>query len=411
MFTLCLRTVYLGLSKRTSDVPTVRHRVSVLRPIPTPGGPGLTVTSPRRPVRLLATAGIAVLGLLVAACGSSSKKSSTSSTTVSPGATTTVKLSPATLNGSGSTFQLAFNQEAIQEFVQKNPGITINYAGGGSSKGLTDLASKLTDFAGTDTPITDYTKYGGESAVLYFPTVVAPITVAYNLSGVSKLTLSAPTIAKIFSGKITTWNDPAITADNPGTNLPSTKITPVHRSDGSGTTKNFTQYLSKAAASDWTNPSSTTWPAGFPGGTGSGNPGVAQTIKSTPGAIGYVDYSTATSSNLSLASIKNSSGKPIEPTLQGASAAVANIIANPNLTYDPTNAQGTDAYPITSPTWIVIYKNQTDKAKGEALKAWLNFILTTGQTQTAQTAGYAPLQGALLQKAQAQLDQIVIPAS
>jgi phosphate transport system substrate-binding protein len=366
--------------------------------------------SPRR-AGVLGGACIAVLGLVLTACGSSSKSSSTNTTAPNGSTTTTVKLSPATLNGSGSTFQLAFNQQAIQEFVAKNPGITINYAGGGSSKGLADLAAKLTDFAGTDTPITDYTKYGGETAVLYFPTVVAPITVAYNLSGVSKLTLSASTIARIFSGKITAWNDPAITADNPGTNLPSTKITPVHRSDGSGTTKNFTQYLSKAAASDWTYPSSTTFPAGLPGGTGNGNAGVAQTVKSTPGAIGYVDYSTATSSNLSLASIKNSSGKAIDPTLEGASAAVANVTANPNLTYDPTDAQGANAYPITSPTWIVIYKNQTDKAKGEALKAWLNYILTTGQGQTAQTAGYAPLQGALLQKAQAQLDQIVIPAS
>ena len=146
--------------------------------------------------RLLAGAGMAVLGLVLAACGSSSKNSS-SNTTAAPGGTTatTVKLAPATLNGSGSTFQLAFNQQAIQEFAQKNPGITINYAGGGSTQGLTQLASKVTDFAGTDTPITDYTKYGGETAVLYFPTVVAPITLSYNLSGVSKLTLTASTAA------------------------------------------------------------------------------------------------------------------------------------------------------------------------------------------------------------------------
>ena len=369
----------------------------------------MTLVSPRS--RLLGGAVVAVFGLVLAACGSSSKSSSSNTTAAAGGATTTtVKLAPATLNGSGSTFQLAFNQQAIQEFAQKNPGITINYAGGGSTQGLTQLASKVTDFAGTDTPITDYTKYGGETAVLYFPTVVAPITLSYNLSGVSKLTLTASTAAKIFSGKITTWNDPAIKSDNPGVSLPGTKITPVHRSDGSGTTKNFTQYLSKAAPADWTYPSSTTFPSGLSGGTGNGNPGVAQTVKSTPGAIGYVDYSTATSSNLSLATIVNAAGKPIQPTLEGASAAVANITANPNLTYDPTDASGANAYPITSPTWIVIYKNQPDKAKGEALKAWLNYILTTGQTTTAQAAGYAPLQGDLLKKAQDQLNEIVIPA-
>jgi phosphate transport system substrate-binding protein len=365
----------------------------------------------RRRSRLFGGTAVTALSLLVVACGSSSKSSSSNSTAAAGGSTTTtVKLASATLNGSGSTFQLAFDQQAIQEFAQKNPGITINYAGGGSSKGLTDLAAKLTDFAGTDTPITDYTKYGGETAVLYFPTVVAPITLSYNLSGVSKLTLSASTVAKIFSGKITTWNDQAIKSDNPGVNLPDTKITPVHRSDGSGTTKNFTQYLTKAAPADWTYGSSTTYPVSLPGGTGNGNPGVAQTVKSTPGAIGYVDYSTATSSNLSLATVINSAGKPIQPTLESASAAVANITANPNLTYDPTNAPGAGAYPITSPTWIVIYKNQTDRAKGEALKAWLNYILTTGQTTTAQASGYAPLQGDLLKKAQDQLNQIVIPA-
>jgi phosphate transport system substrate-binding protein len=371
----------------------------------------MTVFSPRRS-RLLGGASVAALALVVVACGSSSKKSSSNTTAAAGGSTTTtVKLAPATLNGSGSTFQLAFDQQAIQEFAQKNPGITINYQGTGSSTGLTSLANKLTDFAGTDTPITDYTKYGGETAVLYFPTVVAPITLSYNLSGVSKLTLSASTAAKIFSGKITTWNDPAIKSENPGVNLPATKITPVHRSDGSGTTKNFTQYLTKAAPSDWTYGSSTTFPTTLSGGTGNGNPGVAQTVKSTPGAIGYVDYATATASNLTFATIINSAGKPIEPTLQGASAAVANVTVNPNLTYDPTNASAANAYPITSPTWIVIYKSQTDKARGEALKAWLNYILTTGQTTTAQAAGYAPLQGDLLKKAQDQLNQIVIPAS
>jgi phosphate transport system substrate-binding protein len=243
---------------------------------------------------------------------------------------------------------------------------------------------------------------------LYFPTVAAPITVSYNVSGLSKLTLSSSTIAKIFSGKVTTWNDPAIAADNPGVTLPSTKITPVHRSDSSGTTNNFTLYLTKAAPADWTIGTGKTvnWPGGL---TGNGNGGVAQAIKSTDGAIGYVDFSDAKASGLKFASIKNDAGMAIAPTLVGASAAVAAATINPDLTYNPVNAQGPVAYPITSPTWIIIYKQQTDQAKGQALKAFLQFILTTGQTKIAIQDDFAPLSPELQQKAVAQLNDIVIP--
>jgi phosphate transport system substrate-binding protein len=289
--------------------------------------------------------------------------------------------------------------------------VTISYAGGGSGKGLTDLQSRLVQFAGSDAPIkdTDLPKYGGAGAVLYFPTVVGPITVSYKVSGVSKLTLSGTTLAKIFAGKITTWNDPDIASDNPGATLPSTKITPVHRSDSSGTTRNFTLYLGKADPTDWTFGNGTTvnWPGGATGNT---NTGVAQTINASDGTIGYVDFSDAKAAGLTYASIKNSSGKAIVPSLESASAAVAGATINPDLTYDPTNATGADAYPITSPTWILVYKTQTDKAQGLALKAFLSYILTTGQTKTAPATDYAALQGDLLAKAKAQIDQIVVPA-
>jgi phosphate transport system substrate-binding protein len=318
-------------------------------------------------------------------------------------------LAAATLNGSGSTFQQAYDQAAIKAFVAKNPVITINYGGGGSGKGLTDLLGKLVDFAGTDAPIgqADLPKYTG--GVLYFPIVAAPITVSYNLSGVSKLTLSASTIAKVFSGKITNWSDPAVAADNPGVKLPSKPITPTHRSDGSGTTNNFTLYLTKAAASDWTLGSGKTvnWPGGQ---AGSGNAGVAQIVKSTDGAIGYVDYSDARAAGLSFAAVINSSGKAIDPSLDAASSAISGATVKPDLTYDPTNASGPTAYPITSPTWIVVYKTQTDKAKGDAVKAFLKFILVDGQGALAKDNDFAPLSPDLEQKAVAQLDQIVIPA-
>jgi phosphate transport system substrate-binding protein len=358
-------------------------------------------TKPGRNRALAATALVGVIGLLAAGCGSSKKSTSTSGGSA--------KLAPATLNGSGSTFQQAYDQEAIKQFMAKNPGITINYGGGGSGKGLTDLLGKLVDFAGTDAPIksADLPKYTG--GVLYFPTVAAPITVSYNLSGVSKLTLGPSTIAKIFGGKITSWNDPAIGADNPGANLPNKQITTVHRSDGSGTTNNFSLYLTKAAPSDWTLGSGKTinWPGGQ---AGNGNNGVAQIIKSTDGAIGYVDFSDARAVGLSFASVKNSSGQAIAPSLAAASAALATPTVKPDLTYDPTNASGPDAYPITSPTWIVIYKTQTSKAKGDAVKAFLSFILADGQGSLATDNDFAPLAKDLDQKAVAQLAQIVIPA-
>jgi ABC-type phosphate transport system substrate-binding protein len=172
--------------------------------------------------------------------------------------------SSATLNGSGSTFQKPFDQAVIEAFQKANSGITVNYAGGGSGKGKTDLQTKTVDFAGTDSTVKpeDLSKYQG-GAILYFPTVAGPITVSFNVSGVDSLKLSPSTLAKIFEGQITSWNDPAIAADNSGVTLPDTAITVVHRADASGTTNNFTKYLTAAAGSDWTLGSgdSVNWPS------------------------------------------------------------------------------------------------------------------------------------------------------
>jgi phosphate transport system substrate-binding protein len=240
--------------------------------------------------------------------------------------------------------------------------------------------------------------------------VVGPIALAYKLTGVTKLVLTPELIAKIFTGKITKWNDPAIVADNAGLTPPATTITAVHRSDGSGTTHNFTHYLGKVDPDDWTFGDSNTFPPTLPGSAASGNPGVAALVEKTDGAIGYVDYATATQANLALASIKTKAGAVLAPTLEGASAALAAATANADLTYDPIAVAAEGAYPITSPTWVVIYKNQPSKAKGEALKAFLTFMLTTGQGKATSTAGYAALKGDLLTRAKEQLSQVVIPA-
>jgi phosphate transport system substrate-binding protein len=340
----------------------------------------------------------ALVMCLAAACGSSSKNSG------SPSGSSNV-----TLNGSGSTFQKTFDEAAIAAFKEKSSNVTINYAGGGSGKGKTDLQSKTVDFAGTDSLIKpeDQPNYSG--TVLYFPTVAAPITVSYKVSGLDKLQLSAPTIAKIFSGQAKKWNDADIAADNSGAKLPSTDIVIVHRADASGTTSNFTKYLAAAAGSAWTLGSgdTVTWPAGSQ--AGQGNAGVAQIIGQTDGAIGYVDYSDAVAANLTFASIKNSAGKYLEPTLDGAQAAVAGASVKDDLTYSPLNSPGADAYPLTSPTWIITYAQQSDKAKGQALKDFLTFVLNDGQG-LAKDAKYAALPDALKQKAIAQLSKLEISA-
>ncbi len=337
-----------------------------------------------------------------------------SSSTAKPAETTTsaamAELPETTLNASGATFPKAFYDEAIIEFEDAQPKVTINYAGGGSGKGRTDLQEQQVDFAGSDGLVKDEDRpnyKGGE--FLYFPTVAAPITVSFNVSGVDKLQLSADTIAKIFQGQATSWDDAAIAADNPGAKLPATPITVARRADGSGTTENFTKFLVAAAPTAWTLKSGSTveWPANTQGAQG--NAGVAGLISATDGAIGYVDYSDAKATGLKFASIKNAAGKYVEPSLDAVSAALDGAEIKPDLSYNPINAAGEKTYPIAAPTWILVYKNQTDHNKGEATKAFLHYLLTDGQ-KLAPDVDYAPLPASLVTKAMAQLDQIVIPA-
>jgi phosphate transport system substrate-binding protein len=351
---------------------------------------------------------LAALALFVSACGGDDddSTSSTSAGSSSGGDLSSLK---GELNGSGSSFQQTFDEAAIAGFTEKASGVTINYGAGGSGKGKTDLADKVVDFAGTDSLVKpeDESKYTAGGGILYFPTVAAPITVSYNLNGVDDLKLDAETIAKIFQGTIKTWDDAAIKALNDGADLPSTSIVPVHRADASGTTSNFSKYLDAAASGTWTlgASDSLTWPSG--GQAGDGNSGVAQIVKDTDGAVGYVDLADATGSELQTAQVKNKDGKYVAPTLEGAAAAVAGATVETNLTYSPLDAPGADAYPLTSPTWIIVYKNISNKDKGDATKAFLNFILTDGQA-LANDAGYAPLPSELAQKAITQLDEIKI---
>ncbi len=314
-----------------------------------------------------------------------------------------------TLNASGSSFQKQFQEVAIEGFAKIAKDVKINYGAGGSGKGRQDFADQVTDYGCTDGLFkeADLAKVKG-GPFLYFPILLGAITVSYHVDGIDKLSLSPETIAKIFQRDIKKWNDPAIVADNPDAKLPDADIVVVHRADGSGTTEQFTKYLEAAAKDVWKLKSGSTveWPADTQAGNGNG--GVAQIIKSTKNAIGYVDLPDAKAAALPYASVKNQAGKLIEPSSASASAAGDGIDVKDNLTYVSVNAKGDAAYPITAPTWCVVYTKQSDKAKGTALKAYFKYMLTDGQA-LIKDIDFAPLPKPLADKAVAQLDKIQVP--
>ena len=338
---------------------------------------------------------VVAMALVLAACSSSSTTGGSGGSSLS-----------GTLNGSGSTFQLAFQQSAIQQFKSIQSGITVNYGGGGSGKGRTDLASGVVNFAGSDSPIppTETANFKGKT-VLYFPVLLGPITMSYNLSGVSSLKLDAPTIANIFQGKIKTWNDPAIKALNPGTSLPSTPIALAVRADSSGTTANFSLFLETAAPSVWKLGSSSTisWPSTAHAGNGNG--GVAQIVKSTPGSIGYVDYADAKAAGLTYASVKNKSGNYIAPSTTSASAAGTTVTLAPDLTFHAVWSSNPQAYPITYQSWDLVFEKQSSSNNAKMLKAYIGYLIGDGQ-KLLDPLGYAPLPSNIDSKAKAQLDKI-----
>lgn len=357
-----------------------------------------------RPRRLL-TAGL-LLGLVLAACGGGDDPDAAGSGD-SPGTSAASRLAAATLNGSGATFPKAFYDAAIDGFKEQQPDVTVNYGGGGSGKGRSDLQGGLVDFAGSDGLVKDEDKAKLKGELVYIPTVAAPITVSYNLPGVDALTLDAETTAKIFQREVKTWDDPAIKALNPSATLPSTAIVVAHRSDGSGTTENFTKYLVKAAPS-WKLKSGSTveWPSDTQ--AGNGNAGVAQIVKSQAGAIGYVDLADANTQQLEQARLKNKSGKIVEPSLEATTKALEGVELKADLTYDPLDSANADAYPIAAPTWMLAYKSQGDKVRGDALKAWLTYLVGDGQ-RLAEENDYAALPSSFTDKAEAVISSIAVP--
>lgn len=299
------------------------------------------------------------------------------------------------LTASGASFPDAFYQVAISEYAEVNPDLIITYNAVGSGTGKSEFAEGINDFAGSDSLVGDDDGIDPAS-FQYIPTVAAPITVSYNLEGVEGLQLGQETLAGIFQGDITSWDDPAIAADNPDATLPATAITIAHRADGSGTTGNFTKFLEEATDT-WTLGSGDTveWPANSL--AGEKNTGVAQIIQDTDGAIGYVDLADANASGLVTAAIANLDGNFVQPSLEGTTAGLDGATVNEDLSYNPLNAAGPEAYPITAPTYILI-RTDYDAETGAMVKEFLTWLLTDGQAFAAD-ADFAALPDGLAQQA------------
>src|ERR1700678_932168 len=361
--------------------------------------------------RQLATAGFAVVALALAACSSSSSSSPTSSgTTTAPGsgASSSAAAVSGTIKAAGSTFQTNFQQSAISAFHAINSNITVDYDPVGSGTGRSDLYSNTVLFAGSDSPVPskEAKEVPAGKTILYFPGQIGPIAMAYNLPGVTGLKLDATVLAGIFQGSIKTWDDPAIKALNAGLSLPSTTITLAVRSDSSGPTQNFSQYLVDAAPSTWKlgTSSTITWPS--TARAGDGGSAVAQIVKTTTGAIGYVDFSTATAAGLHAASVENSAGDYVAPSAASATAAATQVTPKADLTFATADEPGAASYPITYQSWDLVYSVQPNASDVALLKAYLGYLLSsTGQALLAPL-NLSPLPASIDSAAVAQLSKI-----
>ncbi len=315
----------------------------------------------------------------------------------------------ASLTGAGSTFAYPIYSKWIDAYSSVQPGVTINYQSIGSGAGIQQLTAQTVDWGASDAPMTDAQLDKAPRTVLHIPTVAGAVAVTYNVKGVpNKLKLTGQTLADIYLGKIKNWNDPALKADNPGVNFPDEPIITVHRSDGSGTSNIYTNYLS-AVSPGWSSKvghgTDVKWPVGL---GGKGSEGVTAQVKQSEGSIGYVELSYAKQNNLPYALMKNKSGNFVEPTLENTKAAIETAIANMPADFragsvgDPP---GVNAYPISGFTYILVYQDQKDQAKGKALVDFLWWGIHDGQ-QYAASLDYVAQPPEMVKKVEAQIKKI-----
>lgn len=308
------------------------------------------------------------------------------------------------LSGGGSTFFYPLCSKWIEEYKKVEPGVLVDYQSIGSGGGIKGITEHTFDFAGSDAPMSDEELSKVQGEIVHIPAALGAVVVTYNLPGISNLKLDGEAIADIFLGKIKKWNDPRLQELNPQVNLPDKDIAVVHRSDGSGTTYVFTDYLS-AVSEAWRNGpgkgKSIEWPAGI---GAKGNEGVAGQVSQIEGAVGYVELAYAVKNNLPYAWVKNKEGKFVEPTIASVTAAAVGAAASmpEDMRVSIVNPPGADAYPIASFTYFLVYKEQQDQAKGKALAKFLWWAIHDGQ-KYAEELLYAPLPENVVQKLEAKL--------
>lgn len=309
------------------------------------------------------------------------------------------------INGAGSTFDYPAFTKWFEAYAAIDPSVRFNYASVGSGGGQQQLLKQTVDFGATDAPMTDAAMAKAPGKILHFPVVAGGVAVMYNLPGNPKLKLDGPTLAGIYLGRITKWNDPAIAALNPGVRLPALPIIVVHRSEGSGTTYIFTDYLSVISpvwAKSVGKNVSVRWPVGL---GGKGSEGVAGQVKQLSGAIGYGELAYADQNKIPYADIKNAAGNFISPAPASVSAALATAHIPPDFRFSMVNPPGDQAYPIAGASWIVVYQKQPNPAHGRKLVGFLKWAVTAGQKLSAQL-DYAPLPDNVQQRELALLDTI-----
>jgi phosphate transport system substrate-binding protein len=340
---------------------------------------------------------LAAAGIASAACGGGESRRTTDSAsgTAPP---TVASRGGVDLTGAGATFPQPIYSKWFSDYAAKT-GIKINYQSIGSGGGIRQLQEATVDFGASDAPMTDEDMAKAKGGpILHFPTVLGAVVLTYNVPELAQLNLSGDVIADVFLGKITKWNDTRVASLNPGVKLPARDILVVHRSDGSGTTFIFSDYLTAVSPSWASGPGKgkeLKWPVGL---GGKGNEGVAGQVKQTPFTLGYVELAYANQNKLPVAKVKNAAGKFIAPAIASITAAAAGAVEKLPPTTDYrlsiVNAPGADAYPISSFTWILVYQRQADAVKGKKLVDFLRWALSEGEA-SASALDYAPLPASL----------------
>ncbi|HEY2328493.1 MAG TPA: phosphate ABC transporter substrate-binding protein PstS [Verrucomicrobiae bacterium] len=299
---------------------------------------------------------------------------------------------PTNITGAGSTFDYPAFTKWFEAYSQVDQNVRFNYQSIGSGGGIKNLMNQTVDFGASDAPMKDEALATAPGKILHLPVVAGGVAVIYNLPGNPKLKLDGETLAGIYLGNITKWNDAKIAALNPGVTLPETGIIPVHRADGSGTSFIFTDYLSSvnpAWADSVGKGSAVKWPAGI-GLAAKGSEGVAGQVKQLPGAIGYAELAYANQNKIPFADMKNSSGNFVSPAPDSVSAALATANIPDDFRFSMVNAPGGQAYPIAGPSWVLVYQKQKNAASGKQLVAFLKWAVTEGQ-KLSPALDYAPL--------------------